>query len=88
MANEVLYMNEFYRIDLVTEDKKYPYHVVHRVHNAESTNNYDNYPQALIIAEQFSNMLSNDEWRRTVLRASEGDLAELVITDNTETQPH
>ena len=82
--SKLLYTNKYYRVELVVEDKDNPYHVIHQEHNAESINKYDNYPQALIIAEQFSNMLFQDTWKRTVLAAAPP--LELAV-DNTEGSP-
>ena len=65
-----LYKNEFYNIQLVTEDTEAPYHVYHNEHEVCGGNMFDNYPQALIIATQFEQMLHNDMWKREMIRSA------------------
>lgn len=65
-----LYRNEYYHINLVKEDVATPYHVIHSEHEVHGNNKFDNYPQSLIIAEQFNQMLHNDTWKRQMLSSS------------------
>ena len=62
--------NNNYHILLVPDDEDLPYHIIHNVHGVCGGNKYDNYPQALIIAEQFDQMLHDDLWKRQMIQSS------------------
>lgn len=65
-----IYRNEFYHVNLVKEDEDTPYHIIHNEHDVCGGNKFDNLAQALIIAEQFGQMLHNDTWKREMIRSS------------------
>lgn len=65
-----LYRNEFYHVRLIKDDEDTPYHIYHNEHDVCGMNKFDNFAQALIISEQFNQMLHNDTWKREMIRSA------------------
>lgn len=78
-----LYRNEFYHVALVEDDEMLPYHVIHNEHNVCGDNKFDNFPQALIVSEQFSQLLSGDRWKQELLRSQEIQMGAVNMMDDT-----
>lgn len=62
---EHIYQNTYYNVQLVKEDTETPYHVCHNEHGVVEYA-ADNLPQALIVAEQFSALLTGDKFKHEV----------------------